>query len=137
MLQGNRGNGRHVEIARSHDQLAVRSNPGLRSVIGAPVLVGNVVAEMPVLFSDGPCWWVDDEEKQDDQDLFRCPTLLSVLIGSPASAQHMIDEPGMYAFYHPNGDLGIGSARSPVNAQAMVPRLVMRHPIARLMKSRK
>jgi len=39
----------------------------------------------------------------------------------------MIDEPGMYAFYHPNGDLGIGSARSPVDAQAMAPRLVMRH----------
>jgi len=55
--------------------------------------------------------------------------LLSVLIGSPASAQHMIDEPGMYVFYHPNGDLGIGSARSPVDAQAMAPRLVMRHAI--------
>jgi hypothetical protein len=41
----------------------------------------------------------------------------------------MIDEPGMYAFYHPNGDLGIGSARSPVDAQAMAPRLVMRHAI--------
>jgi len=63
---------------------------------------------------------------------------LSVLIVSPASAQHMIDEPGMYAFYHPNGDLGIGSARSPIDAQAMAPRLVMRHPIlARPMKSRK
>jgi hypothetical protein len=61
----------------------------------------------------------------------------SALVGSPASAQHMIDEPGMYAFYHPNGDLGIGSARSPIDAQAMAPRLVMRHPIARLMKSRK
>ena len=68
---------------------------------------------------------------------FGAATLLSVLIGSPASAQHMIDEPGMYAFYHPNGDLGIGLARSSVDAQAMAPRLVMRHPIARLMKSRK
>jgi hypothetical protein len=61
----------------------------------------------------------------------------SVPIVSPASAQHMIEEPGMYAFYHPNGDLGIGSARSPIDAQAMAPRLVMRHPIARPMKSRK
>ena len=60
---------------------------------------------------------------------FGAATLLSVLIGSPASAQHMIDEPGMHAFYHPNGDLGIGSARSPVDAQAMAPRLVMRHAI--------
>jgi len=68
---------------------------------------------------------------------FGAAALLSVLIGSPASAQHMIDEPGMYAFYHPNGDLGIGSARSPVDAQAMAPRLVMRHAIARPLKSRK
>ena len=60
---------------------------------------------------------------------FGAATLLSVLIGSPASAQHMIDEPGMFAFYHPNGDLGIGSARPPADAQAMAPRLVMRHPI--------
>jgi hypothetical protein len=63
---------------------------------------------------------------------------LSVLIVSPASAQHMIDEPGMYAFYHPNGDLFMSSTRSPIDAQAMAPRLVMRHPIlARPMKSRK
>ena len=70
---------------------------------------------------------------------FGAATLLSVLIGSPASAQHMIDEPGMYAFYHPNGNLGIGAARSPIDAQAMAPRLVMRHPIVarRTMKTRK
>jgi hypothetical protein len=70
---------------------------------------------------------------------FGAATLLSVLIGSPASAQHMIDEPGMYAFYHPNGDLGIGSARTPVDAQAMAPRVVMRQPIPthRAMKTRK
>jgi hypothetical protein len=48
----------------------------------------------------------------------------------------MIDEPGMYAFYKPNGDLGIASARSPADAQAMAPRLVMRHAIARFMKPR-
>ena len=60
---------------------------------------------------------------------FGAAAFLSVLIASPASAQHMIDEPGMYAFYHPNGDLGIGSARSAVDAQAMAPRLVMRHAI--------
>ena len=70
--------------------------------------------------------------------LLGAATALSVLIVSPASAQHMIDEPGMYAFYRPNGDLGIGSARSPIDAQAMAPRLVMRHPVlARPMKSRK
>ena len=52
---------------------------------------------------------------------FGAAALLSVLIGSPASAQHMIDEPGMYAFYHPNGDLGIGSARPAMNAMASAP----------------
>jgi hypothetical protein len=63
--------------------------------------------------------------------------VLSVLIASPASAQHMIDEPGMFAFYHPNGDLGIGSTRPPIEAHAMAPRLVMRHPmLARPMKPR-
>ena len=109
-------------------------------MIGAAVLAGNVVAEMPVLFSDGPSWWVDDEEKQDDQDpiIWRsCVTSRTDCIS--AAAQHMIDEPGMYAFYHPNGDLGIGSARSPVDAQAMAPRLVMRHamPTHHAMKMRK
>ena len=70
---------------------------------------------------------------------FRAAALLSVLIGSPASAQHMIDEPGMYAFYHPTGDLGIGSQRAPLDAQAMAPRLVMRHalPMHHRMKMRK
>ena len=64
---------------------------------------------------------------------------LSVLIATPASAEHMIDEPGMYAFYHPNGDLGLGSMRSPIDAQAMVaPRVVMQHPmIARHARLRK
>jgi hypothetical protein len=64
---------------------------------------------------------------------------LSVLIVSPASAEHMIDEPGMYAFYHPNGDLGIGAPRPPADALAMAPRLVMRHvlPMHHRMKMRK
>jgi len=62
---------------------------------------------------------------------------LSSLMSYPASAQHMIDEPGMYAFYHPNGDLGIGSVRSPVDAQAMAPRLVMRQPMTKRAKPSK
>ena len=64
--------------------------------------------------------------------------LVLLAVSSPASAQHMIDEPGMFAFVYPNGDLGIGSARPPIEAQAMAPRLEMRHPIhMRPMKSRK
>jgi hypothetical protein len=46
--------------------------------------------------------------------------ILSALIATPALAQHMIDEPGMFAFYHPNGDLGIGSAR-PADPMAAEP----------------
>jgi hypothetical protein len=45
--------------------------------------------------------------------------ILSASVATPALAQHMIEEPGMYAFYHPNGDLGIGSAR-PAEAMASV-----------------
>jgi hypothetical protein len=54
--------------------------------------------------------------------------IVSALIASPASAQQ---EPGMFAFVHPDGDLGIGSARPAVEAQAQIqaPRLIMRHPL--------
>jgi hypothetical protein len=65
-------------------------------------------------------------------------TILSALIASSASAQPVIDEPGMYAFYHPNGDLGMGSSRPSADAQAMAPRLLMRHPLpARQVRSAK
>jgi hypothetical protein len=47
--------------------------------------------------------------------------ILSAFIATPALAQHMIDEPGLFAFYHPNGDLGIGSTRPAADAMAAVP----------------
>jgi hypothetical protein len=34
--------------------------------------------------------------------------VLLAVVATPALAEHMIDEPGMFAFYHPSGDLGIG-----------------------------
>ena len=46
--------------------------------------------------------------------------VLSAVVATPALAEHMIDEPGMFAFYHPNGDLGIGSSR-PAEAMAVEP----------------
>ena len=50
---------------------------------------------------------------------FGAAASLSVLIASPASAQHMIDEPGMYAFCHSTGDLGIRlAARCPGDGAA-------------------
>lgn len=54
-------------------------------------------------------------------------SILSALIVPSASAQPVIDEPGMYAFYHPDSSLGIGSPRPAVDAKAMaLP--VRRHP---------
>jgi hypothetical protein len=47
--------------------------------------------------------------------------MLSALLATPALAQPMIDEPGLYAFFHPDGDLGIGSAPSPADAVALAP----------------
>jgi hypothetical protein len=44
--------------------------------------------------------------------------VLSMLVAAPASAQRMIDGPGMFAFVYPNGDLGIASTRPPAGAMA-------------------
>jgi len=45
--------------------------------------------------------------------------ILSLLSATPALAQHMIDEPGMFAFTYPMGDLGIGPSRPAADAMAM------------------
>jgi hypothetical protein len=45
---------------------------------------------------------------------------LSALTAAPALAQHMIEEPGMYAFYHPNGDPNVGSTSAPADAVALM-----------------
>ena len=41
---------------------------------------------------------------------FGALAILSALTAAPALAQHMIEEPGMYAFYHPNDDPNAGTA---------------------------
>ena len=46
--------------------------------------------------------------------------ILSLLSATPALAQHMIDEPGMFAFTYPMGDLGIASSPRPADAMAMM-----------------
>ena len=70
--------------------------------------------------------------------LLGAAAILSTLIVTSASAQHMIDEPGMFAFVYPNGDLGIGSSRSVADAQAqaMAPRPVARHPVRQAKSSK-
>jgi hypothetical protein len=52
--------------------------------------------------------------------LLGAAAILSLLSATPALAQHMIDEPGMFAFTYPMGDLGIGSSRPPADAIAMM-----------------
>jgi|KBSMisStandDraft_5_1062788.scaffolds.fasta_scaffold1102674_1 hypothetical protein len=42
---------------------------------------------------------------------------LSATLAAPALAQEVIQEPGEFAFYHPNGDLRIGTT-PPVKAMA-------------------
>jgi len=46
--------------------------------------------------------------------------LWSVTIATPAVAQEVIQEPGAFAFYHPYGDLRIGSSPGP-NVMAFGP----------------
>jgi hypothetical protein len=49
-------------------------------------------------------------------------TILSTALATPVLAQAIIQEPGAYAFYHPNGELGIGSTASQQPRQVVVGR---------------
>jgi hypothetical protein len=49
---------------------------------------------------------------------FGALAILSAFNAAPALAQHMIEEPGMYAFYHPNGDPNAGTP-APADAMAL------------------
>jgi hypothetical protein len=46
---------------------------------------------------------------------------LSTMIATPVLAQAAIQEPGVYAFYHPNASLGLESARPATEAMASLP----------------
>jgi hypothetical protein len=75
--------------------------------------------------------------------LFGTALIVSAAIATPALAGGMqvaevIQEPGLYAFYHPNGDLGLGTSR-PADAMAQSLRggevsvmkmSVRRHPVS-------
>ena len=53
--------------------------------------------------------------------LFSAALILTAAVATPLAAQEAIQEPGNYAFYHPNGDvLHAGSAR-PADAMASLP----------------
>jgi hypothetical protein len=53
--------------------------------------------------------------------IFSAVLILSAAVAAPVAAQEAIQEPGNYAFYHPNADvLHAGSAR-PADAMASLP----------------
>ena len=53
--------------------------------------------------------------------LFSAALVLSAAVATPLAAQEAIQEPGNYAFYHPNADvLNAGSARQ-ADAMASLP----------------
>jgi hypothetical protein len=52
--------------------------------------------------------------------LLAATILVSAATATPVLAQAVIGEPGAYAFYHPNADLGLGSSR-PSGAMAFEP----------------
>jgi hypothetical protein len=43
------------------------------------------------------------------------------MAATPILAQPVISDPGAFAFYHPDGDLGIGSTRPATDAMASIP----------------
>jgi hypothetical protein len=60
--------------------------------------------------------------------IFGAAAILSAAIATPALAQTIqlaeaMQEPGLYAFYHPNGDLGLGASSRPGDAMAARPAL--------------
>ena len=72
--------------------------------------------------------------------LFGAALIVSAAIATPALAERLevIQEPGLYAFYHPNGDLSLGASR-PTEAMAQSSRggdvagmrtSVRRHPVS-------
>ncbi|MBO4226489.1 hypothetical protein [Bradyrhizobium neotropicale] len=51
--------------------------------------------------------------------LFGVAAYVAASMASPAAA-HVVDEPGIEAFVHPNSDLGIGMSKPVVDSHAMM-----------------
>jgi hypothetical protein len=72
--------------------------------------------------------------------LLGAAAILSLMSATPVLAQPAIDEPGMFAFTYPMGDLGISSSRPPADALAMLrsdPRIRSHVMMARHFRPRK
>jgi hypothetical protein len=50
--------------------------------------------------------------------LFSAALILTAAVATPVAAQEAIQEPGNYAFYHPNADLLNSGSTRPANAMA-------------------
>jgi hypothetical protein len=66
--------------------------------------------------------------------LLAAAVILSAATATPVLAQAVIQEPGAYAFYHPNADLGLGSSRPTADAMASIRdngnrTMMMSHPL--------
>lgn len=64
---------------------------------------------------------------------FYAIAMASLLMAVPATAQPVVQEPGMEAFVHPDSDLGIGMSWPAANANAQAAiqsaRPIMRHAL--------
>jgi hypothetical protein len=88
-------------------------------VIGVGSRAGNDKTRMSVMTLDGRIFFAAARRRR---SMTTCKSLGAALallaaLAAPALAQEVIQEPGEYAFYHPNGDLRIGTA-PPLNAMA-------------------
>jgi hypothetical protein len=61
--------------------------------------------------------------------LFGAVIVVSAALSTPVLAQAAIQEPGAYAFYNSNGDLGLGSSQR-VDAAARLKSAIMSHPVS-------
>jgi hypothetical protein len=50
--------------------------------------------------------------------LFSAALILTAAVATPLAAQEAIQEPGNYAFYHPNGDVQNSGSSRPADAMA-------------------
>jgi hypothetical protein len=53
--------------------------------------------------------------------LFSAALILSAAVATPLAAQEVIQEPGNWAFYHPNGDVLHAGSTRPASAMASLP----------------
>jgi hypothetical protein len=88
-------------------------------VIDIPPRAGNADARLPILYADGTqmvCAPAMRRTIMRKYRIFGAAIALSAALATPALAE-VIQEPGNFAFFYPNGDLGLGYSQ-PANAMA-------------------